>query len=207
VEAVGRVIGIALVVGLVLHGCGDGGNDNGISFRAVGIFQGEVQNNQCQVPTAEEAIADQSIEVALDDPFLDSGYPTGIFLCRAYIWLESNLQKQGMTVDRLDFEYEIPGARIGIPAHSSSIGARLNPVDADPDISPSPFGPPNVYIGQPDGQLVPASLILFLRQNRQVLPQLPYTMIIHITAQGRTDAGERLTSNEIRYTIQFTQNP
>ena len=205
-EVVGRIMGLVLVVGLILHGCGsDGGNnDNGVSFRAVGFFQGQVQNNQCQVPTADTAIADQSIELALDDSSVDAGYPSGIFLCRAYLWLESNLDKQGMTVNRLDFEYEIPGTRIGIPTNSSSIGVRLNPADANPDQSPSPFGPPNVYIGQPSGQVVPASLILFLRQNRQVLPQLPYVMIVHVTAQGRTDAGENLTSNVINYTIQFT---
>jgi hypothetical protein len=192
---------------LTLYGCGgDGGNDNGISFRAVGIFQGEVQDDQCQVPTANEAIADQSIDLPLDSPFVDNGYPRGIFLCRGYIWLENNLSKQSIVVDRLDFDYEIPGSRISIPPNSSSLGARINPTDADPDTSPSPFGPPNVYIGQPDAQMVPASLILFLRQNRQVLPQLPYVMIIHITAQGQTDAGQQLTSNEIRYTIQFTAN-
>ena len=207
-EAVGRIIGLVLVVGLILHGCGsDGGNnDNGVSFRAVGFFQGKIQQDQCQVPVADSAIADQSNDLQLDSPLVTNGYPSGVFLCRAYLWLQNDLSKQAMTVNRLDFEYEIPGARIGIPANSSSTGIRLNSADADPDKFPSPFGPPNVYIGQPDGQLVPASLILFLRQNRQLLPQLPYVMLIHITAQGRTDAGENLTSNEISYTIQFTAN-
>lgn len=206
-EAVGRIVGLVLVIGLILHGCGGGGgNDNGISFRAVGMFQGKVQEDQCQVPVADSAIADQSVVLRLDSQLVDGGYPSGAFLCRAYLWLENDLEKQAMTVNRLDFEYEIPGARIGIPANSSSVGIRLNPVDTDPEKSPSPFGPPNVYIGQPDAQMVPASLILFLRQNRQVLPQLPYVMLIHITAQGRTDAGENLTSNEISYTVEFTAN-
>lgn len=201
---VGRMLGVVLIMGLIGVGCGDGGNDNGISFRAVAVLQGEFNQGQCQVPVADEAIADQSINLPLDSSFVDSGYPADIFFCRGFIWLENNLTGQAIVVDRFDFEYEIPGARIGIPAHSSSIGVRINPANADPEISPSPFGPPNVYIGQPDAQMVPASLILFLRQNRQVLPQLPYPMIIHIKARGRTDAGEHLTSNEIRYTIQFT---
>ena len=205
-EAVGRIIGIVLVAGLILHGCGsDGGNnDNGVSFRAVGFFQGQLQQDKCQVPVADSAIADQSIDLPLDSSDVDNGFPSGVFVCRAYIWLQNDLVKQAMTVNLLNFQYEIPGSRIGIPANSSSIGIRLNPADADPTISPSPFGPPNVYIGQPSGQVVPASVILFLRQNRQVLPQLPYTMIVHLTAQGRTDAGENLTSNEISYTIEFT---
>ena len=47
-----------------------------------------------------------------------------------------------------------------MPSHSSSVVVRINPADADPETSPSPFGPPNVYIGQPERQMVPASLIL-----------------------------------------------
>lgn len=203
-EAVGRMMRVVLVMGLMVMGCGsDGGNDNGISFRAVGVLQGTSQEDQCQVPTADEAIADQSINIPLDSPFLNNGFPTGVFLCRAFIWLENNLNGQAIVVDRFDFEYEVPGARISMPSHSSSVVVRINPADST---VPSPFGRPNVYIGQPDAQMVPASVVLFLRQNRQVLPQLPYPMIVHITARGRTDAGERVTTNAIRYTIQLT-NP
>ena len=199
-EAVGRILGLVLVVGLIVAGCGEGGNDNGISFRAVGVLQGELQDNKCQVPQADDAIADQSIVVPLDHPAIDLGFPAGQFFCRGYIWLENNLNGQAIIVDRFDFEYEIPGARIGMPSHSSSVVVRINPADST---VPSPFGPPNTYIGQPDAQMVPASVILFLRQNRQTLPQLPYPMIVHITARGRTDAGERVTTNQIRYTLQF----
>ena len=120
--------------------------------------------------------------------------------------VENNLRNQAIVVDRLDFEYEIPGSRIGVPAHSSSVGIRVNPADADPETSPSPFGPPNVYIGLPEAQIVPASLVLFLRQNRQALPQLPYTMIVKMTAHARTDAGQGLDSNEVRYTITWEQD-
>ena len=208
-EAVGRIITIALVVGSCVIGCGDSGdndNDNGISFRAVGFFQGTFQDNRCQVPTADEAIADQSNNLVLDSASVDPGYPAGVFFCRAYLWLENNLLNQAIVVDRLDFEYEIPGARVGVPSHSSSVGIRLNPANANPETSPSPFGPPNVYIGLPEAQIVPASLVLFLRQNRQTLPQLPYTMIVKMTAHSRSDAGQSLVSNEVRYTITWEQD-
>jgi hypothetical protein len=208
VEAVGRMLGMVLVVGLIVAGCGEGGNDNGISFRAVGVFQGTLQAGVCTVPVADEAIADQSIDIPLDSTFLDNGFPTGAFGCRGFIWLENNLDRQAIVVDRFDFEYEIPGARIGMPSHSSSVVVRINPADPDGNPAtpppPSPFGPPNVYIGQPEAQMVPASVILFLRQNRQTLPQLPYPLIVRITTRGRTDAGEQATTNEIRYTIQLT---
>jgi hypothetical protein len=218
VGVVGRIMTIALM-GLFVVGCGgDGGdgdndNDNGISFRAVGFFQGTFQDNRCEVPTAADAIADPSNNLVLNDVTVDSGYPTGIFFCRAFLWLENNLVNQAVVVDRLDFEYEIPGSRIGIPPHSSSVGIRINPApvtqpDNPPAGSPlpppdSPFGPPNVYIGSPQGQIVPASLVLFLRQNQQALPQLPYTMIVRMTAHARTDAGDGLVSNEVGYTINW----
>jgi hypothetical protein len=208
VGVVGRIMTIALV-GLFVVGCGDSGdndNDNGVSFRAVGFFQGTFQDNRCETPTANQAIADPSNNLILDSPLVDSGYPAGVFFCRAYLWLENNLVNQAVVVDRLDFEYEIPGSSIGIPPHSSSVGIRINPAGSDPDTSPSPFGPPNVYIGLPEAQIVPASLVLFLRQNRQTLPQLPYTMIVKMTAHARTDAGDGLDSNEVGYTITWEQD-
>jgi hypothetical protein len=61
-----------------------------------------------------------------------------------------------------------------------------------------------VIFAQPDGQLIPSTLVSFLRQNQPSLPALPYNMIIHITARGRTDSGDLLVSNEIRYTVQWT---
>jgi len=198
---------LALVVGVGVFGCGDSGdNDNGIAFRAVGFFQGELQDDKCQVPVANKAISDQSQNLTLDSALVDSGYPADVFFCRAYLWLENNLVNQALLVNRLDFEYEIPGSRIGLPAHSSSVGIRINPASNAQNAPPSPFGPTNVYIGLPEAQIVPASLVLFLRQNRQTLPQLPYTMIVKMTASGRSDAGQNLTSNEIRYTVTWQKD-
>lgn len=202
--AVGRILGLVLVGGLLVSSCGDGNdNDNGIAFRAVGFFQGTFSDGKCTVPTISSAIADQSNNLALEDARVDSGYPAGAFFCRAYLWLENNLVRQAIVVDRLDFEYEIPGSRIGLPEHSSSIGIRINPTDST---AASPFGAPNVYIGLPEAQIVPASVVLFLRQNRQSLPQLPYTMIVKVTAHARSDTGQSYTSNELRYTITWEQN-
>lgn len=212
--AVGRMRGLALVLGLVAASCGGSGgnNDNGVSFRAVGFFQGQLQGGRCQVPTASNAIADQSIDLPLDSAVLDSGYPAGIFFCRGFLWLENNLATEAVVVNSLDLEYEIPGARVGIPSNSVPIGARILPVppattdQSGGQTTQNPFGPQNVYIGQPEAQLIPASLVLFLRQNRQTLPQLPYAMVIHATAHGQTDAGDSLTSNEVNYTVTWNED-
>lgn len=132
--AVGRIMRLIMIGGLFVIGCGDSGdNDNGISFRAVGFFQGVFNDGRCTVPIATTAIADQSNNLVLDSVSVDSGYPAGVFFCRAYLWLENNLKGQAIVVDRLDFEYEIPGSRISLPSNSSSVGIRINPSDADPE--------------------------------------------------------------------------
>ncbi len=207
-EAVGRVVGLALILGLICASCGSNENDQGSSFRAVGIFQGTVETNKCTAPVANKAIADQSIALQLNDPFIDTGFPnstTGFFLCRGYIWLENNLDDQSIVIDRIDFDYEIPGAHISVPSSSSVVGFRIPPANADPAKVVNPFGQVNIYLGHLEGQLVPASLLLFLRQNQPSLPALPYNMVIHITARGRTDSGDLLVTNEIRYSVQWTQ--
>jgi len=211
VEAVGRVVGLALILGLVCASCGSNENDQGSSFRAVGIFQGTVETDKCTAPVADKAIADQSIALPLNDSptiNIDTGFPnasSGFLLCRGYIWLENNLFDQAIDVDRIDFKYEIPGARIAIPASASTVGFKIPPANADPKKTSNPFGQVNIYLGHLEGQLVPASLVLFLRQNQASLPELPYNMVIHITARGRTDSGDLLVTNEIRYSVQWTQ--
>jgi hypothetical protein len=207
VEAVGRVVGLTLILGLIYAGCGDNENNQGISFRAVGIFQGEQQEDQCEVPTTENQITDASISLPLNISFVDGGYPDSSSLlsfCRGFLELENRLFDQAIVVDRLDFQYEIPGATISIPSHSALVGWRINPANADPEDNPNSFGQVNVIFAQLDGQLVPSTLVAFLRQNQPSLPQLPYNMIIHLTAQGRTDNGDVLVSNEIRYSVQWT---
>jgi hypothetical protein len=208
VGVIGRAVGIGMLLGLVSASCGGSGGDNdqGISFRAVGVFQGETQEAQCQVPTTENAISDQSASLPLNSAQLDAGFPNSFSVfsfCRGFLELQNNLFGQAINVERIDFEYEIPGARIAIPSSSTPTGVRINPADADPQANPNSFGQVNVIFTQLDGQLISSRLVLFLRQNAASLPQLPYVMIIHITVRGRTDSGDVLVSNEIRYTVEW----
>jgi hypothetical protein len=220
VGAVGRVLGVVFILGLSAVGCGGGGgggdeNDQGISFRAVGIFQGEQQEDQCEVPTTENQIADTGIAVPLDGAVfpppapdqLIGGYPdsnAALSFCRGFIQLDNDLNNQAIVVERFDFVYEIPGSRIAIPENSAPTGFRINPANADPEANPNPFGQVNTIFIQLNGQLIPSTLVLFLRQNQQSLPALPYVMIIHVTARGRTDSGDVLVTNEVRYTVELT---
>ena len=209
---VGRAVGIVLLLSVAGIGCGGEDNDQGIAFRGVGIFQGEVQDGMCTVPTTDDAIVDAGLAIPLDGNFggfsvLDSGFPDSasfFSICRAYILMANDLVNQSINIERFDFEYEIPGSRISIPSNSMPTGFRLNPTNADPETVSNTSGQINSLFIQPDGQLIPTSLVQFLRQNEPSLPPLPYVMIIHITAIGRTDSGDVLVSNEIRYTVEWT---
>ncbi len=203
-------VGLVLALGLLGLGCGEdsgsGNNDQGIVFRAVGIFQGELREGMCELPVIDNAVADQGFVVALDDPALDGGFPASVNdqavlgFCRGFLELQNNLFGQAINVERIDLEYEVPGARIPIPPNSVPVGFRINPADSE---EPNSFGLPNVIFTQLVGQIVPSSLVFFLRQNRLSLPELPYVMIVHITAVGRSDDGVVRVSNEVRYTVEF----
>jgi len=207
VGTVRHIVSVALFVGLVCAGCGsDGNNDQGIAFRAVGLFIGDISEQRCTAPTTDQAIADPGISLPLGLPQLDLGYPNvadAFFVCHGYLWLQNDLFKQAIVVDRIDYTYEVPGARVAIPSHSAPVGFRINPADAPPETTQNPFGQVNVFLGHLTGQLVPARIISFLRQNEPSLPQLPYVMIVHLTARGRTDNGDEIVSNEVRYTIEW----
>ena len=72
-----RIVSIALFAGFLCMGCGSGGdnNDQGVSFRAVGLFIGDVSESKCTAPTTDKAIADAGLSLPLDLPQLDLGYP------------------------------------------------------------------------------------------------------------------------------------
>ena len=131
-----------MLLALMCGACGNAGeNDQGVSFRLVGIFQGERQEDQCQVPTTDNAISDQSITLALNSFSVDPGYPSSMSdsFCRGFLQLQNNLFGQRIFVDRIDFEYEVPGSAIALPASSFPTGMSLNPADADPAQNPNSF--------------------------------------------------------------------
>ncbi len=203
----GRMRWLVVLLALMCGACGnEGENDQAVSFRLIGIFQGERQEDQCQVPTTDNAISDQSIALPLNNSSISNGYPDSssfLSFCRGFLQLQNNLFGQRILIDRIDFEYEVPGSSIAVPSGSFPTGLSLNPADADAEQNPNSFGAVNTFFTQLDGQLVPSTLILFLRQNQPSLPQLPYVMIVHVTARGRTESGDLIVSNETRYTVEW----
>lgn len=200
----GWAVGLAVLSAVGAGSCGSGGgggnNDQGISFRAVGFFQGTVEEAKCTIPTVQQSIVDTAFVIRLNDPFLDPGFPPFLASCIGFIELQNNLFNQAITVTAITFKYEIPGAKIAIPSNTAPNGQRVNPANS-PETAPS--GAPNVIFYQPTGQLIPSTLVLFLRQNILSFPPLPFPMVIRATAFGVADNGDKFVANEVSYTVEF----
>lgn len=193
---------------LAAAGCGGSGGDNdqGIVFRAVGIYRGlesiELGRITCTEPTVQNAIVDTSftldISTAVDfpnrtDPFGDP--------CGGYIALENNLDFAAINVQEISIRYEVPGAGIQVPDHSVSFGQRIQPATSDQQTT---SGQANLIYAELVGQILPRTLIVFLNQNVNFLPESPYILNAFLVARGQSDTGENYQTNEIGYTFTIT---
>ncbi|MBM4265470.1 MAG: hypothetical protein FJ144_02460 [Deltaproteobacteria bacterium] len=197
----------AAVIGALGLGCGSGGpdgsNDQGIVFRATGMFRGlesiDEAEIRCTEPTVESAIVDTSYTIDIttiedfpdrNDAFADP--------CGGYLALQNNLSTQSINVTEIVLEYEIPGAGIPIDDHSMRTGQTILPPTSDLE---APSGQVNLVYIPMVGQIVPRTMVEFLNQNVNRLPARPFTMNVYIYANSQSDTGIRYASNTVGYTL------
>jgi hypothetical protein len=202
------------------------GNPNGIVFRAVGIFQGEVEEGRCKVPVASQAIADHSRSICRDATEVVDGTgsvtvtPTQMYpefgpeflnFCGGFLALENNMFFQAINLRRVKIRYRIPGQ--GFPVLCRNFrsftvfaGGRINPVNST---SPSPFGAPNMTFTQ----MIPiysAQTLDCLRDPTRgnigfdsVTGEISQsvTVVAKLRAYGRRDDGKDIKSNRVRYSL------
>lgn len=197
----------AAVIGALGLGCGSGGpdgsNDQGIVFRATGMFRGlesiDEAEIRCTEPTVESAIVDTSntvdISVLNDFPDRRDAFADP---CGGIMALQNNLATQSFNVTEIVLQYEIPGAGIPIPDHSISTGQTILPATSDLE---APSGQANLIFIPLVGQILPRTIVVFLNQNVNRLPERPYIMNVFLYANGQSDAGIRYASNTIGYTL------
>lgn len=199
---------VGSLAALVAGGCGGSGgnNDQGIVFRAVGTYRGlesiELGRITCTEPTVENAIIDTSFDLDISsvDSFPDRFDPNAD-PCGGYIALENNLTNLAINVQEIVIRYDVPGAAIQVPDHSISFGQRIQPSSSQQQTT---SGQANLIFAELVGQLVPRTIIVFLNQNVNLLPETPYIMNAFITARGQSDTGENYETNEIGYTFTIT---
>jgi hypothetical protein len=192
-------------------------NPNGMVFRAVGIFQGTVEEGRCRVPIANQAINDSSQAVCRDATefvFPDGSVtvePTTMFpmfgpdflnFCGGFLSLQNNMINQAVNVRKVRIRYRIP--RVGFPvlcraqrSFNLFVGQRVDPVNS---INVNPFGAPNVVFMQML-PIFPQQLLDCLRDPARGDVQAPVTLVAKIRAFGLLDDGRDIKSNRVQYTL------
>jgi hypothetical protein len=219
--SVSRAVLITLaVLGVSLGSGGRAGadhNPNGISFRALGIFQGEVSEGTCSVPSAGQLIGDSSgsicrdaTEIAGEVGSSTTVFPTRMYpelalfanFCGGFLAMQNNMINQAINVQRVKIRYRIPGR--GFPVlcrrerrFNQFIGVRIDPVNST---NPAPFG----AVNQALVQLLPiysADMLDCLRDPTRGNVAAPVTVVARIRALGRRDDGRRIKTNRVRYSL------
>lgn len=201
--------GLGCVLALVA-GCGGSGgnNDQGIVFRAGGIFRTQTNVSSgtitCTEPTVGSAtISDTAGTISLRNTLY---YPNRTAAdgdpCGGQLALENNLTSQSINVQFVTIDYDVPGAAVDVPTNPLNTGITIPPPTCEDCLFSS--GQPGLVFLSLVQQLVSAETIAFLNQNVNRLPATPYTMNVYVTASGQSDQGTNYESNTIGYTISVT---
>lgn len=198
--------GLALALSLVTVGCGGGGgnNDQGIVFRASGIFRSLTNITPgtitCTEPlSTDQAISDTSGTISLIGTLMypDENDPVGD-PCGGQLALQNSLSEQSINVQFVTIRYEVAGAAVEVPTYVLNTGTTIPSPSCEGCTSSGEDG--LVYLSLM-GQIVPQSRMTFLTQNVNRLPATPYQLDVYITASGQSDQGTNYETNEIGYTL------
>ena len=190
----GRIFGsVALVVSILAavwwSGCGNS-NDQGISFRTLGYFH----NGKGTAGDAGRC-ADLSNDVNVPQSsgdFDPKSNPGG----GGFLGLQNNMV-QGINLDHVDLSYHVNGASIAIPNDVAAIAGRLGPSSGQEPNNP------NILFLQ--STIVGPNIFKFLNDNRTLLPDPPFSMVVFATAVGTTDGGDVFRTNRANYEVTFVE--
>jgi len=190
-------------------------NPRGMLFRAVGIYQGEVEEGKCTVPSATGGFADYSRAVCRDSTELvtDDGaivFPTRMFpdlttygnYCGGFLVLQNGMINQAINVYKVKVRYKMPGRGFPILCRAYrkftlGVGSTVPPVNST---FVNPFGAVNVSVMQ----LLPIyspDLLSCLRDPLRGNVAAPVTVRAKIRAFGVLDDGHHLKSNKLNYSL------
>lgn len=184
---------------LALAACGSGGsNDQGISFRALGVFR------------EDEKFAPETDEFDPEDPMDDTGRMISLANTTSiasdvngdgdvdggHIGLQNNLD-QSINVQGVQVEIFIPAARLPNPVATDFVplAVTLGPAVADDQGVRTPTRSFSQTF------FVSSDVMAFLNQNVTLLPVTPFNMNVVMTITGISDSGDSFDTNEITYNV------
>lgn len=198
--------GLTLALALGAVGCGGGGgnNDQGIVFRASGIFRSLTnitpERITCTEPlTVDASISDTSGQISLSSTFFypDRNDPVGD-PCGGQLALQNSLTQQSINVQFVTVRYEVAGSAVQVPTQVVNTGTTIPSASCEGCTASGQDG--LVYLSL-TGQIVDDVTMTFLNQNVNRLPATPYQLDVYITASGQSDQGTNYETNEIGYTL------
>jgi len=194
----GRMVMLAACIAVMGCGSGGGSNDQGVSFRALGVFQEDEQVAPAidTFDTAEPqgdsgrfiSLANTSV-IPNDingDGDLDGGF----------IGLRNDLSFESVNVQGIRVEVFIEGAILSNPVATdfAPLAVSLGPAVVEEGEEAT-----NVFYSQTI--IVSSDIMAFLNQNRTLLPTPPFNMTVVMTVEGVSDSGDNFDSNEITYNV------
>ncbi len=194
----GRVVLVAACIAVMGCGSGGGSNDNGVSFRALGVFQEQemiapaVDTFNADAPMGDTGrIVSLSASTTIPNDINGDGDLDG-----GYIGVRNELDSEGINVQGIHVEIFIPGATLPNPVARDfvplaiSLGPR---VVAEGETATNTFYAQTIFVS--------SDVMAFLNQNRTLLPTPPFNMNIVMTVTGISDSGDSFDTNEITYNV------
>jgi hypothetical protein len=187
-----------------MFGCGSStNNDQGVVFTHLGYYQ-DFAEDCGDIPTGMTGAI-----VPLSSPFEGFGSFHEVL---SVLGFSNSLAGQTLRVQRVFFDYEIPGATKQPPSTSWVLSSTLGPAGGDDDEEggstidsslPEHFGSQcnQVYAQVP---IVTTQVMEWINLNRHSLPEAPFTMIVSSYATGLTSAGDRYDTNVEQIILDFT---
>lgn len=204
----GTLVGMLVVCGVYIVGCGTTNNDQGTSFMANGWFanvDGSTGLSGANVLIASDISATSGVLGIIDDSEEDEIFvlPSDGAQFLAFMGVQNRLSNQFIRVVRFDCSYHIPGASISIPDDSyntsfviPAAGGGTNVVDGNV------VEPAQSYVGI---ELLSTDLFSYLNVNRNSLPALPFRMTATCTAVGVSQAGDVFETNELVFPMTMVE--
>lgn len=210
---------IAAITAISISGCGSASsNDQGVSVLSLGYFSagpqqqagGAVAGGSVPLPAG---LAGAIIQVCSGrNEFSSTLQPGGAGETAGgsfvgWVGFENNLTQVGVSVDRVDFRYTIPGAEMQPPTTSVPVSITLGPFvnqqvgavgAAQPGFTSSlPPGFRNLpNRGFSQTFLIPASIRSWICLNKESLPLRPFQLEVTSEGRYRTTAGDFQKTND-----------
>jgi hypothetical protein len=185
----GRIFGsIAILASIVAavawSGCGSS-NDQGISFRSLGYFA-DSTGTVSETGTCASLTNDTQVPTISADGTQNGGF-LGL----------QNSMFQGINLNFVNLSYQVSGSSLSIPRDVFALGGRLGPANGSESNGPTGFF--QIVIVSP-------AIMEFLNQNRNRLPQPPFSMVVFTTATGTADNGDVFTTQTVNFQVNFVDN-